>query len=210
VVQPFFALIHQYVIRSPSPSPFCSILGHCAVAVGKYILIYGGRNYQEDTMAEGIYLFDTEVRSWERVRASGDPVNPRTGHCAIPSSSGIIFFGGLVSKTSCCSEAVHLDMFGVFPKPVFLANKSTAHTTSSNRNDNKTTRVDNSAEQSYPHDNCESNNLLFPRTLIHLIELFRKILPVRLPGGSNSSDNGLERRAGYLTINEYPIADSNR
>eukprot|EP00607_Mallomonas_marina_P002636 CAMPEP_0182436212 /NCGR_PEP_ID=MMETSP1167-20130531/80329_1 /TAXON_ID=2988 /ORGANISM="Mallomonas Sp, Strain CCMP3275" /LENGTH=401 /DNA_ID=CAMNT_0024628135 /DNA_START=559 /DNA_END=1765 /DNA_ORIENTATION=- len=90
-----------------------SRIGHCAVPVGRFMLIYGGRDFHRRAFCTGVYLYDTESGLWSLVNSISGAVPPRTGHCALPTPSGVLFFGGLVTNDNCCADVVQLDLFGM-------------------------------------------------------------------------------------------------
>lgn len=104
-------LIQESDSSGPSPR-----IGHSTIAVGRHILIFGGRDFHKREFCTGVYLFDTDERSWEKlsVQYMNDA---RTGHCAIPCPSGILYFGGLVSESQSSSQVMHLDLFGASAEP---------------------------------------------------------------------------------------------
>eukprot|EP01042_Synura_sphagnicola_P000066 gene66-65_t len=58
-------------------------------------------------------MFDTKTMIWKKITVHAAHSNViRTGHCAIPCSTGILFFAGLVSERRTSSELYHLNLFG--------------------------------------------------------------------------------------------------
>jgi N-acetylneuraminic acid mutarotase len=87
-------------------------IGHCAVAIGHHLLIYGGRNFLTQVFCNGVYMYDTRHNQWERFNVRGKSPLERTGHAAIPCAEGVLFFGGLTSLQHATSEVLFLDLFG--------------------------------------------------------------------------------------------------
>ena len=101
---------HTEAVQGPSPR-----IGHSAVAVGKYMIIVGGRNFFSRIYATGIHIYDTILNEWLQVKYDeSHRLLLRSGLCAIPCSSGVIYFGGLVNnENEPCRDVVHLNLFGI-------------------------------------------------------------------------------------------------
>jgi hypothetical protein len=66
----------------------------------------------------GVYLYQVEKNIWEDITPSHDSslIKDRTGHCCIPISHGLLYFGGLVSgMDSVSADVLFLDLFSSFP-----------------------------------------------------------------------------------------------
>lgn len=133
------------------PSPR---IGHCAVALSRYtFLVYGGRNYIHSTMSQGCYVFDTRTNTWSSLLSPTDSgIVCRTGHCALPTSVGVIFFGGLSANNSPLSEVLVLDLFS---SPQYSRLKS-EHESSTNRG--------NASDTSYSFSVSQFLQGIFPIT----------------------------------------------
>ncbi|CAM9470377.1 unnamed protein product [Phaeothamnion confervicola] len=79
----------------PKPAPR---VGHCAVAMGERLFVYGGRNFITRRFAEGLACFDLARNDWRTLPhvAAAAVGGRRTGHAAVMTASGPVFWGGLV------------------------------------------------------------------------------------------------------------------
>ena len=96
-------------------------VGHTCTAIGSSIVVYGGRDFHKRTFHEGVFLFDTEKRKWQNCRRldrlpheNEEPLK-RTGHVAIPASSGVLYVGGLAASGRVTNDVLHLNILGLFP-----------------------------------------------------------------------------------------------
>jgi hypothetical protein len=100
-------------------------IGHCVTAVGRLLVMFGGRDKHTNEFGSGIYIFDTVLGHWRKY-ATTDRRRPlhrqvqhpvvggnRTGHYALLSPTGILYGGGLLEDGSISSELLHLNLFGV-------------------------------------------------------------------------------------------------
>jgi hypothetical protein len=69
-----------------------------------------------DLSLSGVFLYDVEKSHWHDITPSDydSTILNRTGHCCIPTSHGLMFFGGLTGEQSVSSEIILLDLFSVF------------------------------------------------------------------------------------------------
>jgi len=100
--------------ETTGPAP-CPREGHAAILVGTNLVVHGGFNFDEPTYKkenkkygsylQGCYLndirvLDTESLLWSRLRVSGTPPEPRSGHTLDLSESDIVMFGGWTHKSN--------------------------------------------------------------------------------------------------------------
>jgi hypothetical protein len=114
-------------------------IGHTMTAIGShYFVLYGGRNFLGGTMAHGmtlifsllltfpppssssfpsgVFLYHLPSNQWSDI-TPGDyhrEIADRTGHCCLPTSHGLIYFGGLTGTHSVTSDVIFLDLFSRF------------------------------------------------------------------------------------------------
>merc|ERR1711871_914838 len=88
-----------------------AIIGHTSTLVGNDLVIYGGRNLIKREFNNAIYIFNTVLSRWRKIKY-GTSIENRTGHTSIPCSSGIIVFGGFTPK-GISREIFLLNMFGI-------------------------------------------------------------------------------------------------
>ncbi len=91
------------------PSP---CIGHSSTAVGHCLLVFGGRDFHQNMFREGAFIFDTTSGTWTRCRDPPHRVALRTGHCAVPCPSGIMFVGGMVETGGTSNDFLLWDLFG--------------------------------------------------------------------------------------------------
>jgi len=100
--------------ETTGPAP-CPREGHAAILVGTNLVVHGGFYFDEATykketkkygsFLQGCYLndirvLDTESLLWSRLRVSGTPPEPRSGHTLDLSESDIVMFGGWTHKSN--------------------------------------------------------------------------------------------------------------
>lgn len=75
--------------------------------------MYGGRTVHGQRMISGVVMYDASTNKWEEFEniANDELVHNRTGHCALPTSQGCVFVGGLEKGGSHSSTAVCLNLF---------------------------------------------------------------------------------------------------
>ena len=112
-------------------------IGHTVTAVGTSLVVYGGRDYHAQVFRQGVYIYDVTRHIWSKLTLeswtgdAGSQLSPRTGHCAIPCTTGIVFFGGLLPHLAVTSELLHLDLFGCYPTLSFSSSSGPSSRTSS-------------------------------------------------------------------------------
>ena len=74
-------------IEASNPPP--EGIGHTCFCIGSKILFYGGRNVFQRKFSRDLYMYDILHKKWDVV-LNTHSVSDRTGHCAIPCSSGMI------------------------------------------------------------------------------------------------------------------------
>lgn len=79
--------------------------GHTAVAYGKKIYVWGGRN--EENACNQVYIFDTESLTWTRPKASGMVPAARDGHTACVINHRMYIFGGFEEEIDRFSNDVY-------------------------------------------------------------------------------------------------------
>lgn len=64
----------------------------------------------------GIYLYDVNLNLWSNITpANYTPAENRTGHICIPTSHGLLYFGGLLTQSNqITSDVMFLDLFSTF------------------------------------------------------------------------------------------------
>lgn len=183
-------LIQESDSSGPSPR-----IGHSMIAIGRHMLIFGGRDFHKNSFCSGLYLFDTDERSWEKLSIQGMN-DTRTGHCAIPCSSGILYFGGLVSETQSSSQVMHLNLFGISNE------KTLSHLPQLPQITNTELQEENLSDESNHHN--RSGSLLFTmiRSLNLLPSMNDVLRNVRYPGfkNSHSTQENLEDQLNYTLI----------
>ena len=112
-------------------------IGHNVTAVGTSLVMYGGRDYHAAVFRQGVYIYDITRHIWSKLTLeswtgdTGSQLSPRTGHCAIPCSTGIVFFGGLLPHLAVTDELLHLDLFGCYPTLSSSSSGQSSRTSSS-------------------------------------------------------------------------------
>ena len=100
---------------------YCMYIGHTVTAVGTSLVMYGGRDYHAAVFRQGVYMYDVTRHIWSKLTLeswtgdAGSQLSPRTGHCAVPCTTGIVYFGGLLPHLAVTDELLHLDLFGCYP-----------------------------------------------------------------------------------------------
>lgn len=96
-------------------------IGHTCTAVGSTLVLYGGRDFHKNVFFPGVHIYDTISRKWSRChrtfrlpRVNGRDFM-RTGHCALPVSSGLLFVGGFTAAHAVTNNVMHLNLLGTFP-----------------------------------------------------------------------------------------------
>lgn len=90
-------------------------IGHTATKIGNSIVIYGGRDVNTKTFQPGAFKYDTTTNTWSefQIRATGRPFN-RTGHCDIPTSTGVLYMGGLSETNEPSGDIAYCNFFGAY------------------------------------------------------------------------------------------------
>jgi Kelch motif len=77
-----------------------SRIGHSAIAIGRSIVIVGGRNFHQNEFRQGVSIYDTVSNTWmtpnvqcetckmRSISGSCSHVGMRTGQCAVATTSG--------------------------------------------------------------------------------------------------------------------------
>lgn len=80
--------------------------GHTAIAYGKKILIWGGRN--DEIACNVLYCFDTKTNSWSMPEVHGSIPSARDGHSACLHGHNMYIFGGFEEDEDTFSQEVHM------------------------------------------------------------------------------------------------------
>jgi len=79
-------------LKTKGPSPGGRD-GHCAVSIGKKILIFGGTTKKRDVKND-IYIFDTSSNVWTKPDVKGDVPSPSQYHQCVMFGNKMYVFGG--------------------------------------------------------------------------------------------------------------------
>ncbi|CAG7724005.1 unnamed protein product [Allacma fusca] len=79
--------------------------GHTAVAYGRFVYLWGGRN--DNSACKILYRFDTKTHRWERPPVNGIVPGARDGHSAVVIRNKMFIFGGYEESIGMFSQDVH-------------------------------------------------------------------------------------------------------
>ena len=108
------ALRCQEIIQNNTPR---GRIGAAMFTIGNKIFMFGGRDKMISEFLTGFFVFDTISDSWRCLHLDDSLIQPRTGHCAFATPTGICFFGGYLGGFSgqgsvVTNQFVFLDIFG--------------------------------------------------------------------------------------------------
>ena len=91
-------------------------IGAAMFTIGNKIFMFGGRDKMISEFLCGFFVFDTTHESWKCLHLDDSLIQPRTGHCAFATPTGICFFGGYLGGFSgqgsvVTNQFVFLDVF---------------------------------------------------------------------------------------------------
>jgi hypothetical protein len=108
------------------------------IAIGPLIIIFGAMNAALDRYHPGVRIFDTRTMMWEvlrftclppaqeeqdslATRFTNETSNPpypyqRVGQVALPTTSGVLYMGGISSNGSSIRSILHLVMLGTMKR----------------------------------------------------------------------------------------------
>eukprot|EP00306_Pavlova_sp_CCMP459_P016970 CAMPEP_0185207994 /NCGR_PEP_ID=MMETSP1140-20130426/61272_1 /TAXON_ID=298111 /ORGANISM="Pavlova sp., Strain CCMP459" /LENGTH=126 /DNA_ID=CAMNT_0027775703 /DNA_START=12 /DNA_END=392 /DNA_ORIENTATION=+ len=94
--------------RGSSPS---ARVGHALVPFGRRLILFGGRQYMDNSFDAAMHCFDLRTQKWTRLTVGGESPRLRTGHSAVACSGAMLVFGGLGNSGEYFNDAFVLRLF---------------------------------------------------------------------------------------------------
>ena len=100
----YIVTVEQLKIEGPEPTPRAL---QAAVFYKKYIVVFGGRNYEEESYClNDILMLDLNEYKWQPIVVYGFTPSRRWGHAIGVQKDSIIIFGG-VTENSLASTSIY-------------------------------------------------------------------------------------------------------